>query len=63
VPPPTRRKPERGRGERALPGIWRLRVPLPFPTVPHGNAWALAWGDGIVLVDAGIHAPGMLGVF
>jgi len=43
-----------------LPGIWRLRVPLPWPTIPHGNAWALAWGDGIVLVDAGLHAPGML---
>lgn len=47
-----------GRGERVLPGVWRLRLPLPWPVVPHGNAWALAAGDGIVLVDTGIHEPG-----
>lgn len=52
---PPNRKPERGRGERTAPGIWRLRLPLPWPGVPHGNAWALASGDGIVLVDTGIH--------
>ena len=51
-----RRKPEHGRGERVLPGAWRLRLPLPWPGVPHGNAWALASGDGIVLVDTGIHS-------
>ena len=51
-----RRKPEHGRGERVLPGAWRLRLPLPWPGVPHGNAWALAAGDGIVLVDTGIHS-------
>ena len=44
-----------GRGERVLPGVWRLRLPLPWPGIPHGNAWALAAGDGIVLVDTGIH--------
>jgi glyoxylase-like metal-dependent hydrolase (beta-lactamase superfamily II) len=47
-----------GRGERVLPGVWRLRLPLPWPGIPHGNAWALAAGDGIVLVDTGIHEPG-----
>lgn len=52
-----RRKPERGRGERTAPGIWRLRLPLPWPGVPHGNAWALSRGSGIVLVDTGIHGP------
>ncbi len=52
---PPARKPERGRGERTAPGIWRLRLPLPWPGVPHGNAWALASGDGIVLFDTGIH--------
>ena len=46
--------PEPGRGERVLPGVWRLRLPLPWPGVPHVNAWALAAGDGIVLVDTGI---------
>jgi glyoxylase-like metal-dependent hydrolase (beta-lactamase superfamily II) len=57
---PERRR-EVGRGERLLPGIWRLRLPLPWPGVPHGNAWAIAAGDGIVLVDTGIHGPGSLG--
>ncbi len=38
-----------------LPGIWRLRLPLPLPGVPHCNAWALQAGDGIVLVDTGMH--------
>lgn len=50
------RERELGRGERVLPGLWRLRLPLPWPGVPHGNAWAIASGDGIVLVDTGIHA-------
>lgn len=43
-----------------IPGIWRLRLPLPWPGVPHCNAWALAAGDGIVLVDCGMHEPGSL---
>lgn len=54
---PTRKR-ELGRGERVLPGVWRLRLPLPWPGVPHCNAWALAAGDGIVLVDTGMHEPG-----
>jgi len=54
------RKRELGRGERVLPGLWRLRLPLPWPGIPHGNAWAIAAGDGIVLVDTGIHAPGSM---
>jgi glyoxylase-like metal-dependent hydrolase (beta-lactamase superfamily II) len=56
---PTRTR-EVGRGERVVPGIWRLRLPLPWPGVPHCNAWALAAGDGIVLVDSGMHEPGSL---
>ena len=44
-----------GRADRVLPGIWRVRLPLPWPGVPHVNAWALAAGDGIVLVDTGYH--------
>ena len=39
---PTKR--ELGRGERVLPGVFRLRLPLPWPGVPHGNAWAVAAG-------------------
>jgi glyoxylase-like metal-dependent hydrolase (beta-lactamase superfamily II) len=55
----TRRR-ELGRGERVLPGLWRLRLPLPWPGVPHGNAWAVAAGDGVVLFDTGMHEPGSL---
>jgi glyoxylase-like metal-dependent hydrolase (beta-lactamase superfamily II) len=54
------RKGELGRGERVLPGLWRLRLPLPFPGVPHCNAWAIAAGSGIVLVDTGMHEPGSM---
>ena len=36
-----------------MPGVWRLRLPLPWPGVPHVNAWAVAAGDGIVLFDTG----------
>jgi glyoxylase-like metal-dependent hydrolase (beta-lactamase superfamily II) len=48
------------RTERVLPGVWRLRLPLPWPGVPHCNAWALASGSGIVLVDTGRHEPGSM---
>jgi glyoxylase-like metal-dependent hydrolase (beta-lactamase superfamily II) len=51
---------ELGRGERVLPGLWRLRLPLPWPGVPHCNAWAIAAGPGLVLVDTGMHLPGSL---
>ena len=57
MPEPARRR-ELGRGERVLPGIWRLRLPLPWPGVPHCNAYALSAGDGVVLVDTGMHEPG-----
>ena len=55
-----------GRGDRAsassggasgcFPGVCRLRLPLPWPGVPHCNAWAVAAGDGFVLFDTGMHA-------
>lgn len=54
------RRRELGRGERVLPGLWRLRLPLPWPGVPHCNAWAIAAGSGVVLVDTGMHQPGSL---
>jgi len=56
---PTRRT-ETGRGERVVPGAWRLRLPLPLTGVPHCNAWALAAGDGVVLVDCGMDTRGSL---
>ncbi len=59
MPTPARKR-ELGRGERVLAGVWRLRLPLPWPGVPHGNAWAVAAGDGIVLFDTGIHGPGSM---
>ncbi len=48
------------RTERVLAGVWRLRLPLPWPGVPHGNVWALAAGDGIVLFDTGIGGEGRM---
>src|SRR5258705_12626775 len=48
------------RADRVLPGLWRLRLPLPWPGVPHVNAWAVAGGDGVVLVDTGLADPGAL---
>jgi len=48
------------RAERIVPGVWRLRLPLPWPGVPHGNAWVLAAGDGLVLFDTGMGGKGRL---
>ena len=45
---------EVARSEKVLPGVWRLRLPCPWPGVPHVNAWALSRGDGVVLFDTGI---------
>jgi glyoxylase-like metal-dependent hydrolase (beta-lactamase superfamily II) len=50
----------RPRTERIVPGIWRLRLPCPWPGIPHGNAWAVQRGDGIVLFDTGMGGPGRL---
>ena len=59
-PPAGRSKPELGRGERVMRGVYRLRLPLPWPGVPHCNAWAVSAGDGVVLFDTGMHQPGSL---
>ncbi len=56
----TARRRELARADRVLPGLWRLRLPLPWPGVPHGNAYAIAAGNGVVLVDTGIHEPGSM---
>jgi glyoxylase-like metal-dependent hydrolase (beta-lactamase superfamily II) len=61
--PPPKAVPGRrelGRGERVLPGVFRLRLPLPWPGVPHCNAWAVKDGDGFVLFDTGMHQPDSL---
>jgi glyoxylase-like metal-dependent hydrolase (beta-lactamase superfamily II) len=54
------RMPAQPRGEKVLPGVFRLRLPLPWPGVPHCNAWAVADGDGFVLFDTGMHQPDSL---
>jgi glyoxylase-like metal-dependent hydrolase (beta-lactamase superfamily II) len=54
------RSPEPPRCERTLPGVWRLRLSLPWPGVPHGNAWAVAADGGIVLFDTGRGDPARL---
>ena len=51
---------EAPRTERVLPGVWRLRLALPWPGVPHGNAWAVAADGGVVLFDTGIGGRGRL---
>jgi glyoxylase-like metal-dependent hydrolase (beta-lactamase superfamily II) len=43
-----------------LAGVYRLRLPLPWPGVPHCNAWAVRAGEGIVLFDTGMHQPDSL---
>jgi glyoxylase-like metal-dependent hydrolase (beta-lactamase superfamily II) len=57
TPSRSDRKRELGRGERVFPGIYRLRLPLPWPGVPHCNAWAVKSGDGFVLFDTGMYQP------
>lgn len=56
--PRGRRKRDLARADRVLPGVWRLKLPLPWPGVPHGNAYAIAAGSGVVLFDCGMHQPG-----
>jgi glyoxylase-like metal-dependent hydrolase (beta-lactamase superfamily II) len=53
-------KAEAPRTEKVLPGVWRLRLPLPWPGVPHGNAWAIEHEGGIVMFDTGIGGKGKL---
>jgi glyoxylase-like metal-dependent hydrolase (beta-lactamase superfamily II) len=54
------KRPEAPRTERVLPGVWRLRLALPWPGVPHGNVWAVAADGGVVLFDTGIGGKGRL---
>jgi glyoxylase-like metal-dependent hydrolase (beta-lactamase superfamily II) len=58
-----RKRPEAPRGEKVLPGVWRLRLALPWPGVPHGNAWAVAADGGIILFDTGIGGKGRMRQF
>jgi len=58
-----RKRPEAPRSEKVLPGIWRLRLALPWPGVPHGNVWAIEADGGIVLFDTGIGGEGRMRQF
>ena len=58
-----RKRAEAPRGERVLPGVWRLRLALPWPGVPHGNVWAIEADGGIVLFDTGIGGKGRMRQF
>jgi glyoxylase-like metal-dependent hydrolase (beta-lactamase superfamily II) len=49
------------RADRVQQGVWRLRLPLPWPGVPHVNCWAISAASGVVLVDTGLADPGALG--
>jgi glyoxylase-like metal-dependent hydrolase (beta-lactamase superfamily II) len=58
---PDERKRNLPRADRVLPGLWRLRLPIvAWPGVPHVNAYAIAAGSGVVLVDTGLAEPGGL---
>ena len=58
---PEDRKRNLPRADRVMPGLWRLRLPIVrWPGVPHVNAYAIAAGSGVVLVDTGLAEPGGL---
>lgn len=48
--------PEAGKLHAVAPGIFWLRMPLPF-SLDHINLWVLDDGDGWALVDTGLNAP------
>jgi glyoxylase-like metal-dependent hydrolase (beta-lactamase superfamily II) len=61
-PEERERKRNLPRADRVMPGLWRLRLPIVgWPGVPHVNAYAIAAGSGVVLVDTGLAQPGGLG--
>ena len=59
--PSPQRKRNLPRADQIVRGLWRLRLPiLAWPGVPHVNAFAIAAGSGVVLVDTGLAEPGGL---
>ena len=46
------RVPQPGEAIEAAPGVWWIRMPLPF-ALDHINLWILEDGDGVTLVDTG----------
>jgi glyoxylase-like metal-dependent hydrolase (beta-lactamase superfamily II) len=45
--------PARARAFLLAPGVWQLRLPLPWATTPHVNAYLFDEPDGPLLVDCG----------
>jgi len=45
--------PERAGAWEIVPGLWQLRMPLPWETISSVNAFAIARDDGVMLVDCG----------
>jgi glyoxylase-like metal-dependent hydrolase (beta-lactamase superfamily II) len=53
-PPPTWIvNPGLSGARQVVPGVWRLRLPMAWPTVDHVNAYVIERDDGIMLVDCG----------
>ena len=50
---PCGQGPALGSAKEVAPGVWWIRMPLPF-SLDHINLWALRDGDGWALVDTGI---------
>lgn len=50
---PCGQPPAAGSAREIAPGLWWIRMPLPF-SLDHINLWALRDGDGWALVDTGI---------
>jgi glyoxylase-like metal-dependent hydrolase (beta-lactamase superfamily II) len=48
--------PAPGEAIEAAPGVWWLRMPLPFK-LNHINLWLLEDGEGFTLVDTGMNSP------
>jgi glyoxylase-like metal-dependent hydrolase (beta-lactamase superfamily II) len=62
TPDSSKRRQEVGRADRVMPGLWRIRLPIrQWPGVPHVNAFAIAAGSGVVMVDTGLFEPGSPG--
>lgn len=51
--------PAQAAASAVVPGLWRLKLPLAWPEIPHANAWAIERADGgLLLVDCAMYGPG-----
>ena len=54
--------PERGRLLEVAPGVFWIRMPLPY-ALDHINVWAISDDDGWTMVDTGVHTDETLAVW